>query len=116
MDLRNRQGLKIAAAVIAAIALVAIPHLLTIEGGGGGGSGATAGSHRCQPAPNLHAFHVRVRKLSCAEVAAQVQLVSDGKTTLTCTREKRPGGRRFVYCNNPAEGVRLQFVRATGKP
>jgi len=108
-------------AILAAGAIVAIPHLLTVDRGESVYETGTGKVHRCPPVPDSRAFRIAVRDVTCEDGTALVDDVLSAKPCspgfcqsgdFRCNRTVREGGRRFWLCRLPGGGGKVRFVLA----
>lgn len=115
--------LKTALAVLAAVVIVAVPHLLTVDRGLS--EVVTVGDvHPCPPLPNAATYRIFVRNISCEDgtaIAGEVlsmpgcrQGFCDAREDFSCNRTERDQGRLFWLCRIAGGGAKVRFVIAKG--
>lgn len=112
---------KVALAAVAALVIVAVPHLLTVQRGDSE-TVIPGDVHPCMPLPNAQTFRIFVRNVPCSEGTdlAEEILSSEvcafgactpGERGYRCNRSARAEGRLFWLCRTGG-GEKVRFIIA----
>ncbi len=116
---------KVALAVIAALMIIAIPHVLTVDRGSS--DTVEAGDvHPCSPLPDSDTYRIFVRNISCDEGTSIAQEVIDSPAcrggrckageNYKCWRDKRSADRLFWLCRREGGGAKVRFIISPNAP
>ncbi len=113
---------KVILAALAAVVIVAVPHLLTVKHGDSE-TVIPGDVHPCSPLPDAQTFRIFVRNVPCSEGTDLAQEILDsatcafgactaGERGFHCHRSARAEGRLFWLCRTGG-GEKVRFIIAT---